>query len=119
MGSETIMSFKELYEQEKAAADEAKTAYREEHDMKDFIKWEKGTTGFTLVDKVPRDGESFGKTVKIFRIIVDEVEYDWSVNIRSPLYMQLLQCAVDGVWELKLTRTGEGMQTRYELIVPN
>ena len=113
------MSFKELYEEEKAAAEEAKAAYREEHDMKDFIKWEKGTTPFTLVNKVPRDGESFGKTVKIFRVMVDDVEYDWSVNIRSPMYLQILQAAVDGHWELQLTKTGEGMQTRYELIVPS
>ena len=113
------MSFKELYKQEKEKADEAKAAYREEHDMKDFIKWEQGVTEFQLQKVVPRDGENFGKTVKIFRIVVDGGEFDYSVNIRSPMYLQLLQCAVDEIWDLKMNRMGEGLQTRYSLILPS
>ena len=62
--------------------------------MKDFIKGEQGVTEFQLQKVVPRDGENFGKTVKIFRIVVDGVEFDWSINIRSPMYLQVLQAAV-------------------------
>jgi len=113
------MGFKELYEKEKAKAEAAKAAYREENDMKDFVKWPQGVTEFTLTQQIPRDHESFGKAVKVFRIVIDGEEFDWSVNPLSPMYLQLLQCAVDDVWELKLNRMGEGLQTRYDLIVPS
>ena len=114
-----MSSFKQLYKQEKLKADEKRAAYREEQGYNDFVKWPQGVTRFTLHDQIPRDFESFGKPVKVFTITVDGEVFDWTVNPLSPMYLELLEQAAKGQWELSINRMGEGLQTRYDLIIPS
>ena len=114
-----MSSFKQLYKEEKLKADENRAAYREKMEYNDFVKWPQGVTRFILHDKIPRDFESFGKPVKVFTVTVDGVDYDWTVNPLSPMYLEILEQAAAGNWELAINRMGESLQTRYDLIKPS
>ena len=107
---------KKFVEEERAAREADRAAYMEEHDMKTFVKWPKGTTVFMLEPVIPRAHQSFGKDVKVFRILIEGEEFDWSINPRSPLYGQIVERLLEAPVELKLNRSGDGLQTRYELI---
>ena len=107
---------KKFVEEERAAREADRAAYMQDHDMATFVKWPKGTTVFTLEPRIPRPHESFGKAVKVFRITLGGEEFDWSINPRSPLYGQIVERLLEAPVELKLNRSGDGLQTRYELI---
>lgn len=90
--------------------------------MKDFYKFEEGTTEFLLEPTIPRERDgTFGKQ-SIFRIKVGGIEYDWSINHKSPVYRQIIG---DGVkdkgfllqapMKAKLVKVGEGQKTRMTL----
>ena len=109
------MSIKDFVAAEKAAQEKQRAEYLDGSGYRDFIKWDVGSTTFTLESTIPRDHDSFGKPVKVFQIIIDEEEYDWSVNPRSPMYgdiLDKLEAGGKGV----LTRVGLGLETRYGLV---
>jgi hypothetical protein len=93
-----------------------------ERGMKDFYKFEEGTTEFILEPVIPRERDgNFGKQ-SIFRIKVGGTEYDWSINHKSPVYRQIIG---DGLKDkgfllaapvkAKLVKVGEGQKTRMTL----
>jgi hypothetical protein len=101
---------------EKAAKAKAREEYLKEQDYKDFIKWPQGVTGFQLEAVIPRENTSFGTLKKVFRITVDGVEYDWSVNPLSPMYVQILDKLLEAPVGMQINRLGEGLETRYSLL---
>ena len=113
MSKKEIEAFKAA-EVKRIEADRAK--YFEDEDLKPFIKWPKGVTGFQLMPKVPVLHDSFGTDKYKFRVLVDGELYDWSVNPKSPMYMQLIEALGPEPVALKISRYGELLATRYELV---
>jgi len=109
------VSVKDFVASEKAAQEKQREEYLEGSGYRDFIKWEVGSTEFTLESSIPRDHDSFGKPVKVFQILIDGEEFDWSVNPRSPMYGDILDKLVTGGDGI-LTRVGLGLETRYGLV---
>ena len=109
-------SIEEFYKAEKARIEAEREAYLADKDYKTFVKWEQGVTGFTLEPMIPRDHESFGKNKKVFRVTIDDIEFDWPVSPRSPMYREVLDRLLEAPVEMRLNRLGEGLQTRYSLI---
>jgi len=105
-----------FYKGEQARLDKQREEYLEGKGYKNFMKWEIGDNAFELQPIVPREGKSFGKDRKIFRIMVEDEEFDWSVTPESPMYRQIiyeyLPAAPVG---LVLTRVGLGADTKYHL----
>ena len=99
----------------KRIADE-RERYLKEKDYKEFMKWPKGVTDAVLMPVIPRDHLSYGKAKKVFRIRVDDVEYDWSITEQSPLYGEVLELLSYKDVAFQLQRMGDGLQTRYDLL---
>jgi hypothetical protein len=78
-----------------------------------------GETSLILQAKVPKDDpDRDGKPRKAF--VVKKVEngedFSWTVNIKSPLYRDLLGFLPKSPIKLRVIRTGEGKQeTRYSV----
>ena len=76
-----------------------------------------GETKMTVKYREPRDIETQYGPRKVFRIIVDDVEYDFSVNTQSPLYRHLIHSLADAKGDINvvLIRTGTGKATKYDI----
>ena len=89
--------------------------YMREHGIKPFYKFPKGETAITLVPKTPRAAKSPYGIKEAFRIKVDDVEYDWSINPQSPMFRVLLAGLKVAPVTFKVVKTGEGKQTRFDI----
>ncbi len=71
----------------------------------------------TVKYQVPRIIETKYGSRKIFRIIVDKEEYDFTVNEKSPLYRDLIHSLTDakGDVEIVLVRTRNGKSPKYNV----
>ena len=110
------MSIEEYVAAEKAVREKQREEYRKDKDYKDFVVWPQGVTEFTLMPVIPRAHQSFGKDKKVFRIITDGEEKDWSVNPLSPMYGDLLDLLLEAPVKARLNRMGKGLDTRYSLL---
>jgi hypothetical protein len=65
----------------------------------------------------PRTIETKYGTRKVFEISVDEDDYDFTVNEKSPLYRDLIQRLAQAkeAIDIILVRTGTGKSTRYSI----
>lgn len=71
----------------------------------------------TLLYRVPRLIETKYGERRVFEIIVDDSDYDFTVNEKSPLYRYFIRSLADTKkdTELVLVRTGNGKSTRYSV----
>ena len=131
--SEEKLTLKEFVQREREAIEQRRADWMDEQGFNRFVVWPKGGTAFTLQPVIPRSHKSFGKEKMAFTITVDEpititpkgkepVDYpagstfDWSVNPISPDYGNLVDHLIEAPVSGTLFRTGEGTNTRYELV---
>lgn len=76
-----------------------------------------GETLMTVKYQVPRLINGKYGSRKAFRITVDDENYDFTVNDRSPLYRYLIRRFADtkNDIEIVLVRTGTGKKTKYDV----
>jgi len=90
--------------------------FMKKHDMKDFFQAPKGESQVVLLPKVPRAVKGDYGTRQAFRVSVDSVERDWTVNPRSPIYRELVERIGEAPVGFTLIRTGEAKSTRYDIV---
>lgn len=83
----------------------------------DFYTAPVGETAMIVKYQVPRSITTQYGPRRVFRIIVDDVEYDFSVNKQSPLYRYMIQGLADAKSDVNviLVRTGTGKATKYDI----
>lgn len=88
-----------------------------DHGYADFYTAPVGETAMTVKYQVPRSIETQYGPRRVFRIIVDGTEYDFSVNKRSPLYRYLIRSLAETKKDMNfiLVRTGTGKATKYDI----
>jgi hypothetical protein len=89
----------------------------QDHGYAEFYTAPVGETAMTVKYQVPRDIETQYGPRKVFRIIVDEMEYDFSVNTQAPLYRYLIHSLAETKKDVDfvLVRTGTGKATKYDI----
>ena len=90
--------------------------FMKKHDMKQFFRPPKGSIDVVLLPKVPRAIKGDYGTRQAFRVGIGGTEFDWPVNPRSPIYRDLVEHLGDAPVAFELIRTGEGKQTRYDVV---
>lgn len=69
-------------------------------------------------DIAPRENDGKYGTRMVFSVMdTNNVAFDYSVNPRSPLYRELIENISGGHTKLKITRVGEGVDTKYSVVV--
>ena len=101
---------------EKARLEKERRDFMESKGYKDFFRPQIGSTTVTLLGKIPRATKSDYGTKQAFRVEVEGISYDWSINPRSPIYRQLVSRLATAPQTFELIRTGEGKSTRYDLV---
>ena len=110
---------KQLEKWKQAELDRLDQEYQEHIESQGYnpwVKWSKGDNPFKLCGEIPRVlPPRDGKQKYVFVVEVDGTLFDFSVNIRSPMYKDLLEhFGCEGI----LTRTGESANTKYEVRWP-
>jgi hypothetical protein len=111
------MGKKELQEyvqKQKAELEKRKQARMKEKGYKDFYSFEEGETPFKLCPVIPRERQGNFGLQNVFRIEIEGKEYDFSVNVISPVFKSLVY-ELDGLTApkaLRMTRVGVGQKTK-------
>jgi hypothetical protein len=103
-------------EQRLNVANEERKRQLKEKGFAEFWKAQVGESQIEVVMDSPareRDG-NFGRQA-IFRIKIEDKEYDFSVNMKSPLYRSILEMLVLDKPHFTLVRSGQGKDTRYDI----
>jgi len=63
-------------------------------------------------------GEQGGKTItkKIVPLTYEKVKLNWWLNVRNPIYREIMLLAKEGQTIFKILQTGEKANTRYVLV---
>lgn len=110
------MSFQESIFAENTKLEQETEKFRQEQNLPGFWIPEKGENWLGINEKDIRD-KDFGEGVrKIFSVRVANIDKDWAVNPRNPIYKEIVKRLAAGQREFVLLRTGEGKLTRYEFL---
>ena len=112
-----MSGLKTYAENETKRMDAEKAQRIAEKGYKPFLKIEDGAEVILHVplDQTPRDNTKYvGR--KVFRVIKDGEELDWSIGTNTPLYRELMALLAQGKADMKVVRHGAGREdTRYYL----
>lgn len=102
-------------------AEEQKRAKERENFIRDkgmlpFFNFPEGETEIELQLQIPEERETTNGIRMNFWITVDDVDYTWGVNPRSPVYPALLHHLVVAPKPLRVIRVGTQKQTRYSIL---
>ena len=63
-------------------------------------------------------GESGNKTItkKIIPVMVNGVKMNWWLNVKNPVYREILESGQKGMKEFKVLQTGNKADTKYVLV---
>ncbi len=105
----------DFFNQEDQRLEEERKRNFEGKGYKPFWSAPNGSSQITVLPEIPRDVPQYGR--KAFSIInPNGDENDWTVNPHSPQYRFLIKTLKDGQpHKVRVTRIGEGKNTRYEL----
>ena len=102
-------------EKEKARMEQEKAVYMEDKGYSPFWTMSEGTFVVVFADQPPRENK-FYPNRPIFKVQVDETEFDYSINKNSPFYRSIMESLAKGVRKLSITRIGTGKtDTRYSV----
>ena len=62
------------------------------------------------------DPEDKSVVKKIIPVKVDEVELIWWLNVKNPIYGEIVRLGAEGQTEFKVMQTGTQDKTRYNLV---
>lgn len=62
------------------------------------------------------DGKTINKIKKMVPVKVGEVNLLWWLNVKNPIYTQLLQAGAKGQTEFKVLQTGNKQTTKYSIV---
>lgn len=64
------------------------------------------------------NGESMGKPIikKIIPVTVNGTRMNWWLNVKNPMYKEILSLGVAGVSTIKVLQTGSQANTKYVLV---
>ena len=80
-----------------------------------FFKFEEGMTEIEVLPVAVRDNKVYAGQ-KIFRIKVQDKEYDLSVPTKNPLYSKILKKLSEGITKMQVVRAGLKKQdTKYSV----
>jgi len=102
---------------EKAALEDNRRKHLEQKGLKPFLTMEKGVTEITFDPAQPpvlQDGK-YGPR-KVFQVTVAMNEYQFGVNPDSPFYRAIIDALIAGHNILKVQRSGQAKDTRYEIL---
>lgn len=68
-----------------------------------FQKWEETDNGKTIIKK-------------IIPVKVGEVELVWWLNVKNPIYGEIIKKGSEGITEFKVMQTGSQDKTKYNLV---
>ena len=81
-----------------------------------FFKLPEGESVLHFEDVEPRVNKNYPNDV-IFRIRHSDIEYDYSVNTKSPLYKGIIGLIAEGFKDIKVLRVGKTKEnTRYSVM---
>ena len=112
-----MKTLKEFVETEKQRIDQEKEKALSESGYVPFFKIDEGESILKFKDDEPRENEQYENRM-IFRVISfkDNKEFDLSVNIKSPLYKDIISNLSEGYTTLKILRVGTTKEdTRYSV----
>ena len=82
-----------------------------------YLRLEQGENNITLLPVKPTGKTSnWGKEQEVFKVMKDDVEYDWPVTVTSPMYIKVARNMPKAPVELTVVRVGLGQQTRLSII---
>lgn len=113
------METKTWMEEELNQMEEERKALREEKDYKDFLVLGRGEHSLEFLKPQEKPREimgKFNKKQKVFRVKYQGEEKDWPVNIRNPVYYELLMMLKAGKTQIKILVSGEQETKRYEIL---
>ena len=53
---------------------------------------------------------------KIIPVKVGDVELVWWLNVKNPVYSQIIKCGIDGKNTIKVLTIGKGKKTKYAIV---
>lgn len=103
---------------QKEAEELSKNAF--DGEQKPALKLEEGkivkmTIDFSEPFKKWTDTED-GTIKKIIPVKVGEVEFVWWLNVKNPIYAQIIKKGAEGQTEFKVLQTGNKQTTKYTLV---
>ena len=112
-----MKTLKEFVETEKQRIDQEKEKALNDSGYVPFFKIEEGESVLKFSDLEPRENEMYAERM-VFRVVntKDNKEYDLSVNIKSPLYKDIISALSEEYTTLKILRVGTTKEdTRYSV----
>jgi hypothetical protein len=89
----------------------------EEKGYAPFWKAIVGTNVVEFLPILPRPNNLYENRA-VFRVLVDGAEWDYSVNVLSPLYRDIISNIANGKTKMSITRVGTTKtDTRYSVVV--
>ena len=97
------------------ALEAEKQKFLKEKGYAPFYKFEEGATDIEVLPLPVRDNKVYAGQ-KIFRIKVQDKEYDLSVPTKNPLYSKILKKLSEGITKMQVLRVGLGKNdTKYSV----
>ncbi len=107
----------EYFQSETAKFDAESQTRIKDKGYAEFFNAPIGETRMTVKYQLPKNIESKYGSRKVFRIIVEDKEYDYTVSEKSPLYRHLVRCLANAKSDVDivLVRIGTGKSTKYDV----
>jgi len=74
------------------------------------------TQSFKSWTEYEADGNTIKKIKKMIPVKVGEVELLWWVNVKNPIYTQILKAGTEGQNQFKILQTGKNENTKYSIV---
>ena len=82
-----------------------------------FLEFPEGTFVIEFLDAEPKPSQKFSNKVG-FRVLKEDLEFEWTINRKNPVYSQLIRNLRKGIRKMLITRTGTTREnTKYEVKV--
>ena len=110
-----MKTLKEFVEKENERIENEKQEERAESGYAPFFKINEGESILEFMDVEPRNNDKYDNRI-IFRVMSNSIEYDLSVNTKSPLYNDIIKYLNNGATKLRILRVGTSREdTRYSV----
>ena len=110
-----MKNLKEFVEKENERIENEKQESLLNNGYAPFFKIEEGESIIEFLDVEPRNNDKYDNRI-IFRVLNNSIEYDLSVNKKSPLYNDIIKHLKNGATKLRILRVGTSREdTRYSV----